>query len=1120
MAGWLHLSVVCGCVDSMNTDIPTAHVTGVSTGHVGLLQVDPITNRLSVNPVSPSPVLRWNGVLADLIAVYRIGPTRSSRAFALLNSAFYDLWATSDAAARPVFGTFNLELAPDQLEPALHHLAAQVLLRWFPSDVSRLDDELAAAMLAAPPVDSLTQQVVEQELLAIPVLDPWATGPAPTPATSSREIDVWWPERVPIDSLGARQSYLTPDWGTLPAFSTDDITRFRPSGPEQFLLVSDDVAQLQLEPGQLMLLHDWTSPSGGVHAAGLYDLRDPANQDWLIGELINPAFLQQAQEVVDLQLNLTDDQKLIAEFWENGAGTAFPPGSWMAITALVAEQRQLSLSEQIKLFFTVGQGLGDAGIAAWDVKAAFNSPRPVRAIRDLASLNLLQGDNLLNWNTYQLPGGPPSPPFPEYVSGHSTFSTAAAEVLATYFGSDAFGLSVSFPAGSSRFEQGSTPEQLTTLAWDSFTEAAESAGLSRLYGGIHFADGNLDGQALGRTVGDAVLNRAATLAYADLTDALQEPFLLSNALELRQGQSALLDGVALPGHLQQIHLANGNDRVDIAPAASFAGQLDGGAGLDQLNYGLYTAPVLVHLGQGTATAIGAIQGFEQVVGGLGDDTLIGSPADNLLQGGGGSDGLDGGAGFDTAVYGGRRNDYRFERDQVIDLRLASSPGHEGTDHLRNIEQLSFSDGSWPTATLFAPIQTSLNLDLTSSSLLVREGQSITLSVERQGDLQDPMLLQLAWQPQSDDRLSSNDLLFNGAQLQFTLPAGQNRIALSLPTAADGVPEGTEVGHLRLDSAQLLGAEHLPVAPQLSWTDTPFELVVLDGDPAPPASAFQQVQSSPLPLRVVPGGLLNVPLTYSVSDQQKDLSGLAFKVEFPASLQVLGFTPSSQATRAASLWSAVEQGARDPDRANQSNAVQISFASEQAIWPGELGQALPLPLGTLRFAASPDFSTADALTGLSVTAVDTNTGYGFAGQAPSLQLARGWSLDVDGDGVVRPLSDGLMILRYLIGMQGTAVTQKAMSPMGSRSKSASVAAWIERGRQENWLDFDGDGRTTALGDGLLLMRSMFGMKGDALLNKAIAPESPLLAGQRYDQLSGDERFWVAQQITERIDALKG
>ena len=1103
----------------MGTDMTTAGSSGVIPGQPGVLQVDPSTFRITVNPATPSAVQRWNGVLADLIAANRIGPTRSSRAFALLNSGFYDLWAASDAAARPVYGPLTLNLEPEQLEPALHQLAFQLLVTWFPNSASRLNQELQAVQPAGLPAESQWVAVVAQELQAIPVLDPWASGPAPTPPPSPRAIDVWWPERVPIDSSGAKQSYLTPGWGTLPAFSTDDITQWRPPGPERFLLVSADVAQLQLELALITLPNDWTSPAGVVRTAGNYDIRDPANQQWLIGELINPAFIQQAQEVVDLQASLTDEQKLIAEFWENGAGTAFPPGTWLAITALVADQQQLSLAEQIKLFFTVGQGVGDAGIAAWDVKAAFNSPRPVRAIRDLASLNLLKGDNLLNWNTYQLPGGPSSPPFPEYVSGHSTFSSAAAEVLATYFGSDAVNLSVSFPAGSSRFEKGTTPQELTTLAWGSFSAAAESAGLSRLYGGIHFADGNLDGQTLGRTVGDAVLSRATALAYADLTNVLQEPFLLSNSLELRQAQSPLLDGIAMPGSLQDIHLANGNDRVELAQGASFLGQVDGGAGLDQLNYGSYSSPVRVNLGQGTATAIGAVQNFEQVVGGSADDVLVGSSGDNVLQGGGGNDWLDGGPGFDTAVFTGKRDDYRFERDQVIDRRTANAPAQEGTDHLRGIEQLSFSDGSWPADSLFTPIQTSLNLDVPASSQLVREGQTITLNVQRQGDLQDPILLNLAWQPQPEDRLSNNDLRLDSAGLQFTLPAGQNRIALSLPTTADGAFEGTEVGHLHIASAQLLGAEALPVAPQLDWNDAPIELVVLDGDPAPPPSAFQQVQSSPLPLRVVPGGVLNVPITYNVSDRQKDLSGLAFKVEFPASLQLLGFTPSSPATRTASLWAAVDQGARDPGPADQSNTVQISFASEQANWPGELGKALPLPLGTLHFAATPDFNTADALTGLNISAVDTATGYGFAGQSPSMQLAKGRSLDVDGDGVVRPLSDGLMILRHLLGMQGTALTQKAMSPMGSRSTSAAVAAWIERGRQENWLDFDGDGRTTALGDGLLLMRAMFGMKGDALLNKALAPESPLLAGQRYDQLSSDERLWVGQQITERIDALR-
>jgi Ca2+-binding RTX toxin-like protein len=1099
----------------MGTDSSLSSFDAVSPGGSGVLRVDPVTFRISVHPTAPSPVQRWNAVLADLIAANRIGPTRASRAFALLNSGFYDLWASTDAAARPVYGAADLTLNTEQLEPALHHLAAQLLLTWFPASATRLDQELQAAVSPGHAATAVTSATVAQLLQSVPPLDPWAKGPAPSPPPSPREIDVWSPERVPIDSSGALQSYLTPAWGTLPAFSTADITQWRPPGPERFLLVSPDVATLQLEQGQITLHKDWVSSTGVVRAAGQYDVRDPANQQWLVGELINSAFVQQAQEVVDVQVNLTDQQKLIAEFWENGAGTAFPPGTWMAITALVAEQQQLALPEQIKLFFSVGQGVGDAGIAAWDVKAAFNSPRPVRAIRDLAGLNLLQGENLLTWNTYQLSGGPSSPPFPEYVSGHSTFSSAAAEVLASYLGSDAFNLSVSFPAGSSRFEKGTTPEQLTTLAWGSFSEAAASAGLSRLYGGIHFADGNLDGLALGRTVGDAVLSRAASLAYADLGNVLEEPFLLANTLEFQAGMAALLDGIALPGQLREIELANGNDRLMLASGANFAGVVDGGAGQDQLNYSAYKTPVRVDLSQGTATALGSVSGFEQVLGGSADDTLIGSSGDNLLQGGGSNDWLEGGTGFDTAVYAGKREHFRFDRNQVIDQRSAETAGFEGVDRLSGIEQLRFADGTWPVGTLFSPVTTHLSLVTAASPLLIQEGQAFAVQLQREGDLRDPLQVQLAWQPEPEDRLSRADLAAGGSAFQFTVPAGESRVLLPLPGVDDNEFEGTEVGHLRISAVQMQPSQEVPLLPQISWSQTPLELVVLDNDPLPPPTRFQQVGSTPLPLRVVPGDELRLPLTYNVSDGAKDLTGLSFQVHYPAAgLEFAGFEPAAKASKAASLVAAVDQLGSDAQ-----GAVAISFASVEGLWPGQLGSTLPLPLGTLTFKVDPGFSSADALTGLSFSPLDTATGYGFQGQAPSLQLSQNWSLDVDGDGVVRPLSDGLMVMRHLLGMQGSALTQKAISPMGSRSTSASVAAWIERGRQEGFLDLDGDGRTTALGDGLLLMRGLFGMEGDALLSKVISQQSPLLGGNRFDQLTPDDKLWVGQQVHDRIDALR-
>lgn len=94
-----------------------------------------------------------------------------------------------------------------------------------------------------------------------------------------------------------------------------------------------------------------------------------------------------------------------------------------------------------------------------------------------------------------------TPPFQEYVSGHSAFSAAAAEVLKRYTGSDAFGASVTVAAGSSRVEPGLVPAQDITLSWPTFSAAADEAGISRRYGGIHFIEGDVVSRELGRKIG-------------------------------------------------------------------------------------------------------------------------------------------------------------------------------------------------------------------------------------------------------------------------------------------------------------------------------------------------------------------------------------------------------------------------------------------------------------------------------------------------------------------------------------------------------------------------------------------------------------------------------------------
>jgi hypothetical protein len=167
----------------------------------------------------------------------------------------------------------------------------------------------------------------------------------------------------------------------------------------------------------------------------------------------------------------------------------------------------LGIERDVKLFFALTNAVSDAGCCAWDNKRTFDSVRPITAIRTLffgrpvrAWAGPHQGTQVIDggsWFPYQ-PTTFPTPPFPEYSSGHSNFSAAGAEILRLFTRSDRFGGSVTFPAGSSRTEPGAVPLNTLTLAWATFSDAANQAGISRRYGGIHFEQGDLDARATGR----------------------------------------------------------------------------------------------------------------------------------------------------------------------------------------------------------------------------------------------------------------------------------------------------------------------------------------------------------------------------------------------------------------------------------------------------------------------------------------------------------------------------------------------------------------------------------------------------------------------------------------------
>jgi hypothetical protein len=174
----------------------------------------------------------------------------------------------------------------------------------------------------------------------------------------------------------------------------------------------------------------------------------------------------------------TEDQTEIALFWADGAGTETPPGHWNSIAQIIAAARGNTLEENARLFALLNIAMADAAICSWDAKYTYHFWRPVTAIAF--------AEPLLHWMSFIV-----TPPFPDYTSGHSTFSGAAATVLPLFYGTN----DLPFTTGSD-FLPGVYRSFSTCL------DAAEEAAVSRLYGGIHFRSANEDGLQAGISIGE------------------------------------------------------------------------------------------------------------------------------------------------------------------------------------------------------------------------------------------------------------------------------------------------------------------------------------------------------------------------------------------------------------------------------------------------------------------------------------------------------------------------------------------------------------------------------------------------------------------------------------------
>lgn len=453
-----------------------------------------LTGAMAQAAAADSTVVTWNNALLEAVRSYNPGPTITSRALAITHTCMYDAWAAYDGRAKGSIGVDLLRPAGSRsaaaIAEAVSHAAYRAAVDLFPEDEERFTAVLAAQGLRPQPrnfnaaspagVGNLVCEAVLRmrhhdgsnqlgRLGTGPYTDYTGYQPLNSPH-SLNDPNHWQPLAfIGADGSSREQSFLTPQWGSVKPFAIREPRSYRVKPP-------------------------------ALHGT--------------------PAYREQVLEVVAYSAGLTESQKMIAAYWADGPNTESPPGHWNLFAQYVSQRDNHDLEEDVKLFFALNNAMMDAGILAWWVKRRYDYVRPVTAVREqlggqsiTAWSRSADGRSTIPanaWEPYQTPGAL-SPPFAEYVSGHSTFSAAAAEVLQQFTGSDVFGYEANFPAGSSYIEPGKVPATDLRMSWATFTDAADEAGMSRRYGGIHFRDADMEGRRLGREVGARVWGKAYRL---------------------------------------------------------------------------------------------------------------------------------------------------------------------------------------------------------------------------------------------------------------------------------------------------------------------------------------------------------------------------------------------------------------------------------------------------------------------------------------------------------------------------------------------------------------------------------------------------------------------------------
>ena len=237
----------------------------------------------------------------------------------------------------------------------------------------------------------------------------------------------------------------------------------------------------------------------------------------------------EVKEVIDLQANLTDENRALVEFMRDGPKSVQQAGHWLLFAQEVSIRDQHTLDDDVKMYFYVESVAMDGFIACWDSKMYYDFARPFALVHDYyqdqvikawggpdVGMTEMKGEK---WRPYS-PNSFLCPPFPSYVSGHSTISGGCAESLKLFTGRDEFGSSVRLVPGI--MTEPNNLGDTVTLHFPTFTKASEMAGISRVMGGYHIQADNIEGLNLGRNVAHDIWKKYLKLIGEDSNSAVSQ----------------------------------------------------------------------------------------------------------------------------------------------------------------------------------------------------------------------------------------------------------------------------------------------------------------------------------------------------------------------------------------------------------------------------------------------------------------------------------------------------------------------------------------------------------------------------------------------------------------------